>query len=131
MTDPESEEDWELTLGWQVSRELRTELAQTAAKRGARRVVALDVGKNQIDYRIRCDSRVSHALGESVSLPYGLIHFKLELNNPGDEVTVTVDWIEHRCAAGIPDIVLYAPCAGKFISPGTVSLYKNRVTPVN
>jgi len=30
------------------------------------------------------------ALGESVSLPYGLIHFKLVLNNPGDEVTVTI-----------------------------------------
>jgi len=69
--------------------------------------IAVEGQDGQLGVSIKGDSRIrsitalefedpdsipgaADALGDSVSLPYGLIHFKLVLNNPGDEVTVTI-----------------------------------------
>jgi 23S rRNA (cytidine1920-2'-O)/16S rRNA (cytidine1409-2'-O)-methyltransferase len=60
-------------------------------QRGARRVVALDVGKNQIDYRIRCDSRVSVVEGFNARFIDRYI-----TNEHIDIVTIDVSFISLR-----------------------------------
>jgi 23S rRNA (cytidine1920-2'-O)/16S rRNA (cytidine1409-2'-O)-methyltransferase len=60
-------------------------------KRGARRVVALDVGKNQIDYRIRRDSRVSVVEGFNARFIDRYI-----TNEHIDIVTIDVSFISLR-----------------------------------